>query len=815
MAIQNSKLPYILIAIVSASVFLNSLHNGFVYDDIGVIEDNYFIRSLQNIPKVFSKDYFHLSRELSYRPVVTLSYFTDYAIWRLHPFGYHLTNGVLHTINSILIYTMILLLIRVRSVAFLSAIIFSIHPCVTEAVNGISYREDLFVVLFSLLSCLCLIKSGRKNLVFYEHKPTHSPLQKGRISLDNKEFPIRRAAQWDTWVYYTIALLTYLLSLFSKETAIVTPLFILVYRVLFVQEYPPPLYHSMQEGTRNCSTLLKSNGQKSTHYRRTRWASDFANYYLGYILISLFYVLIRFVVLKNPVEVPIGYLQDSVATNFMTMVKILAVYVKLMFFPFQLSADYLIVPVVSVFDIPFIISSVFLAVVGIIIFKTLKHGRETGVRDRVSGDKGLPPDLRHPIPLKGNTARRQLIYGLFMLCFFVALLPVLNIVPIGHIMADRYLYLPVAGFCIVPAGLLLRKVIPQLPDDNRRSTYQHRRSQITTLTPLPCKGEKTGVAKKLTGTYPYKNRERMLNLPLINCAFTSTLISVACIFFTTKTLLRNRDWQNEHTFWTAILREQPKNYDAHNNLGNYYYKQGHFDRAIGELEEAVRLKQHYPEGHNSLGTMYIDKGLIDKAIAEYGEAIKYKPLFPEAYYNLGNACIKKGLMDNGIAFFQKAISMGMYNPQVFNNLGGVYVKKGMLDEAIVQYQKAVSVYSDFAEAHSNLGYVYAEKGDLDNAVSELSEALRLQPNHANAHNNLGAVYCQRGLLDMAQQEFLAAVRYDQKNASAHKNIGMIYFTKGDKERAREHLAEMLKYDPNYLKDAGISAIVSQLGLIKK
>jgi tetratricopeptide (TPR) repeat protein len=68
---------------------------------------------------------------------------------------------------------------------------------------------------------------------------------------------------------------------------------------------------------------------------------------------------------------------------------------------------------------------------------------------------------------------------------------------------------------------------------------------------------------------------------------------------------------------------------------------------------------------------------------------------------------------------------------------------------------------------------------------------------------------------MAQQEFLAAVRYDPKNAGAHKNIGMIYFTKGDKERAREHFMEMLKYDPNYLKDAGISAIVSQLGLLKK
>jgi len=67
---------------------------------------------------------------------------------------------------------------------------------------------------------------------------------------------------------------------------------------------------------------------------------------------------------------------------------------------------------------------------------------------------------------------------------------------------------------------------------------------------------------------------------------------------------------------------------------------------------------------------------------------------------------------------------------------------------------------------------------------------------------------------MALDEFMKAVGFDPKNASAHKNIGMIYFTKGDKQRAREHLLQMLKYDPNYLKDAGIYAIVSELGLLK-
>ncbi|MDN3512818.1 MAG: tetratricopeptide repeat protein [Candidatus Brocadia sp.] len=659
-------------------------------------------------------------------------------------------------------YSLLVRLIRKRSVALLAAVLFSIHPCVTEAVNAVSYREDIFVALFSLVSCLCLIQSGRRYPVSYTNNSAHSSLQEEKRRIVKRQNPYRIASLCRMKVYYALALISYLLALFSKETAIVTPLFILSYRIVFMREYPPPV-HIVPEESGN--SLLKPNGHRTFNSPKAEWVRDFVHYYLGYILISLFYLLVRFIFFKNPLEISAGYLMGSIAINFMTMIKILAAYVKLMFFPFHLSADYTIAPVLSVFDLSFITSIFFLAAVGVIIF-------------RITRLPGRNQTQMNEMFLSHTAAQNPRIYGLFAVCFFVALLPVLNIVPIGHIMADRYLYLPAAGFCAVMGGLLLCKLSIQIPVDKQKTFPLHAQSMLSKYILL-------------------------------------SLISIPCLFFTAKTLERNRDWHNEYTFWTTILREQPLNYDAHNNLGSYFYKQGNLDRAIGELEEAVRLKKNYPEGHNSLGTMYMDKGLIDKAIAEYVEAIKYKPIFPQAYYNLGNASIKKGLLDKSIAFFNKAISQGMYNPQVFNNLGSAYIKKEMPDEAIVQYQKALSVYNDYAEVHSNLGYVYTKKGDLDRAMSELREALRLEPNHANAHNNLGAVYCQKGLLDMAQQEFLAAIRYNPNNASAHKNIGMIYFTKGENQRAREHFIQMLTYDPNYLKDAGIYAILAQLGLIKK
>ncbi|MDO8141653.1 MAG: hypothetical protein Q6358_09150, partial [Candidatus Brocadiales bacterium] len=74
------------------------------------------------------------------------------------------------------------------------------------------------------------------------------------------------------------------------------------------------------------------------------------------------------------------------------------------------------------------------------------------------------------------------IYSLYMICFFIALLPVLNIVPIGHIMADRYLYLPAAGFCTVISGLLFNRVTTQSPVKKQGKFPVYRHSMLNKYT---------------------------------------------------------------------------------------------------------------------------------------------------------------------------------------------------------------------------------------------------------------------------------------------------------------------------------------------
>src|SRR3990167_6842711 len=156
---NNSVLLPILVSLISFLVYLNTLHHQFVFDDFRVITNNPYIKDWKYFPALFNHDYFKISGELSYRPLVTLSYFIDYAIWHLNPFGFHLTNLIIHTLNTFIVYLLLFKITRRFNLTVLSCLFFSIHPILTETVNSVGFREDLLCATFFLLTVFFYVKS--------------------------------------------------------------------------------------------------------------------------------------------------------------------------------------------------------------------------------------------------------------------------------------------------------------------------------------------------------------------------------------------------------------------------------------------------------------------------------------------------------------------------------------------------------------------------------------------------------------------------------------------------------------------------------
>lgn len=91
-----------------------------------------------------------------YRPFHILSFMLDHFIWQQEASGYHLTNYLIHALNSILFFTILKsLFARFQfkdDYALPGALLFGLHPLTCESVAWISGRTDLIASLFCFIA---------------------------------------------------------------------------------------------------------------------------------------------------------------------------------------------------------------------------------------------------------------------------------------------------------------------------------------------------------------------------------------------------------------------------------------------------------------------------------------------------------------------------------------------------------------------------------------------------------------------------------------------------------------------------------------
>lgn len=142
-----------LLIVIAFACYANSLWNGFVFDDHQLLT-NARPKSFANLLKILFS---------SYRPVRNISYAIDFGLWGARPFGFHLTNVLIHAANTIMILFLVRLLTNRLVIAFLAALIFCVHPIQTDAVAYISGRRDVLFSFFYIAAFYSYVKYRQSN----------------------------------------------------------------------------------------------------------------------------------------------------------------------------------------------------------------------------------------------------------------------------------------------------------------------------------------------------------------------------------------------------------------------------------------------------------------------------------------------------------------------------------------------------------------------------------------------------------------------------------------------------------------------------
>ncbi len=132
-------------------------NSGFVFDDFNHLVENIHIHSLTPFskfflePGVFVGD---LEHPQNWRPAASLAGAVSWAVFGENPAGYHIVNLLLHLLNIGLVYLLAKNLFAGRRLAWLSALLFSVHPVLTESVTWIASQNNLLWTAFFLTACL-------------------------------------------------------------------------------------------------------------------------------------------------------------------------------------------------------------------------------------------------------------------------------------------------------------------------------------------------------------------------------------------------------------------------------------------------------------------------------------------------------------------------------------------------------------------------------------------------------------------------------------------------------------------------------------
>jgi tetratricopeptide (TPR) repeat protein len=315
---------YLIIIAVTFLVFSNTLDNQFVFDDESVVVNNSSIQSTSNISKFFTaEEGFHKVIGKYYRPIVSATYAIDYAIWGLNPYGFHLTNIIIHCIASLLLFRIFQVLFwryKYRNLfSLLTTLIFAVHPIHTEAVSWISGRTDSLVTMFFFGAFLCYLEFTKEQE--YDRDTGQVRSITGRNQL-----------------YLVMSLVLYALGLLSKEMIVTMPVIILLYDFVY--------------------------RKKDLNY----FKSNILVYSL-FAIVTIAYLLIRHSLLKDipDRETYLYFFGKDPLTTFATMIKTVPVYFRLLFAPFGLLYHYngVIRDSTGILELPVVLSILF---IGLLIY---------------------------------------------------------------------------------------------------------------------------------------------------------------------------------------------------------------------------------------------------------------------------------------------------------------------------------------------------------------------------------------------------------------------------------------------------------------
>jgi len=615
---QSDTLLLAALILCAALPYVNTLLNGFVYDDNRQVLDNPYLKSFHFLPQIFGTTVWSFvgMQGVSnyYRPMMTLGYALCYHLFGPLAYGFHLVNIGLHVGVVLLVFVVARRMFQDRAVAFVAAFLFAIHPIHTEAVAWIAAVTDLEVTFFYLLTFWLFLNLARP---------------RGGVS---------------AWVKLA-AVVSFALTIVSKEQSLTFPLLAMGYEHFY-----------------------RDDRTETTGWQKARRYGEFW-------LMDLAYVLFRIERL-GAFAPQIQLSRLGWYPSVLSALALVGQYLAKLFWPVELCAYYVFHKGTSVLD-PRVLAGIGVLAACAVVFTALARRNRTASFGFVWFFVTLAPvlDIRY---LAGNVfAERYLYLPSAAFCWVVGWAGV----RLWRSLSARppIWRRALLATSMVLAVLLVARVVTR-NRDWRSDTALY--TQTLKVSPRATSiRENLGVVDWNYGNMDGAEKQWRTALKLApNSPIALTNLGLVyakrkqyrrAAHYFREAMLRKPDYTDPHLNLGSMEMDlgnfdeaerqlraaaalSPLVPSCHNKLGKLYLKEGRLSEAAEQFSQSVRAAPNF-KGYDGLGDVYVQQGDSSQARQAYAEAASVNPYDSHAYFGLAMIAASAGRRKEALEEYSRGL----------------------------------------------------------------------------------------------------------------------------------------------------------------
>jgi protein O-mannosyl-transferase len=653
----------VIIIIVALLAYIPSLSGGFIWDDYKLLTENELVKASDGLDR-----YWRTTDAIDYWPITNSTFWIEWRLWEMNPTGYHVTNLILHIVETLLIW----LILRKLSIpgAFLAALIFAIHPVNVESVAWIASRKNLMAMLFFLLSMMWYLRFEElaprptfgRCLVAAKQSTVLHPLTTANCPPSTAHF----------YFWYWLSLTAFLLAMLSKGSVAVLPV-LLVWIVWWLRPLKWRNFAWISPFFVVAGILTKVNLWFQVRDTGTVFRSvDFVDRMLGAAGTVWFYLYKAILPLDLAPVYPQWHIRVSELRWWLPLLA--AFCVTFLFWQYR-----------SGWSRPFLFAWGFfcVALFPVMGFTDVGFMRHSLVADR----------YQH-----------------------IAIIAVIALATAGFFAWQQRMRRKAWATAVLVVGILTFLTWGQSGIFRDAITFSQ-----TALEKNPgfwLGHYNLGVVLNRAG-HPLEAAKQYEETLRLKPNDPDANTNLAEIFIHQGRLQEAIDHLN------LALGENANYPETQNNLGLALILAHRPQEAIDHLSQALRLKPDFFEAHQNLGDALSDTGRYQEAIGQYELAIQLKSNRSEVHYNLGVALVQAGRSQDAIDQFEQALRLRPGYTEAHHNLAAMLLKIGRPEEAIEHFRQALILKPDFIESRFTLAVAYANMHQTSNAMDTAQKALEI------------------------------------------------------------------------------------------